>query len=166
MHTEETEGEARLADAAFAVLAGGETVFLDSSSTAYLVACRIAEGACHVKVITNSGPIMQVLACVDYPKLELFAVGGTLRRPPGSYVGPASVSAIRQHFADKAFLSVTGMTPSGVLTDADEHEAAVKRAMIEQAEEAVLFLLDTEELLVFAGQALDRAALFLRQHLG
>ena len=39
-----TDAKIRLADAAFALLAGGETVFLDSSSTAYFLARRIAEG--------------------------------------------------------------------------------------------------------------------------
>jgi DeoR/GlpR family transcriptional regulator of sugar metabolism len=63
-----------------------------------------------------------------------------LRRLTGSYVGPASVRMIREHFADKLFLSVTGVTRNGVLTDADELEASVKAAMIEQAKESVLLL--------------------------
>src|SRR3954463_2090066 len=38
------EAKPRLATAAFELLEGGETVFLDSSSSAYFLACRIAEG--------------------------------------------------------------------------------------------------------------------------
>jgi hypothetical protein len=42
------------------------------------------------------------------------------------------------------FLSVKGVTRDGVLTDADELEAEVKRAMIAQSEEAVLLLDDSK----------------------
>lgn len=148
-----TEAKMRLAEAAFALLAGGETVFLDSSSTAYFVARRIAEGGLALKVVTNSGPVMQVVAACDDPQVELFAIGGMLRRLTGSYVGPSSVRAIREHFADKLFLSVTGVSESGTLTDADELEAAVKLAMIEQAGEGVL-LLDESKLATRGRQAI------------
>jgi DeoR/GlpR family transcriptional regulator of sugar metabolism len=158
-----TEAKVRLAEAAFALLRGGETIFLDSSSTAYFLARRIAEGELSLRVITNSGPIMQVLAAGEDPRVELFAIGGALRRLTGSYVGPTSVRTIREHFADRLFLSVTGVAPSGVLTDADDLEAAVKRAMLEQAREPVL-LLDGSKLSARGRQAiahLDAVSLVL-----
>ena len=53
---------------------------------------------------------------------------------------------IREHFVDRVFLSATGRgAPTASLTDADALEAAVKRAMIEHASEAVL-LLDASKL--------------------
>ena len=51
---------------------------------------------------------------------------------------------VQGHFADRMFLSVKGVTRDGVLTDADELEAEVKRAMIEQAGEAVLLVDDSK----------------------
>jgi DeoR/GlpR family transcriptional regulator of sugar metabolism len=134
------DAKGRHADAAFELLRGGETVFLDSSSTAYFLACRIADGRLPLRVLTNSGPVLQVLAGCEEPKVELYAIGGMLRRLTGSYVGPSAVRMIREHFADKLFLSVTGVTVSGVLTDADDLEASVKAAMLEQAKESVLLL--------------------------
>jgi DeoR/GlpR family transcriptional regulator of sugar metabolism len=147
-----TEAKIRLANAAFELLEGGETVFLDSSSSAYFLARRIAEGRLRLRVLTNSGPVLQVLAGSDDPHVELYAIGGMLRRLTGSYVGPASVRMIREHFADKLFLSVTGVTPNGVLTDADDLEASVKAAMLEQAKQSVL-LLDASKVLTRGRQA-------------
>ena len=135
-----TDAKIRLADAAFELLQGGETVFLDSSSTAYFLARRIAEGGLQLRVLTNSGPVLQVLAASDETHVELYAIGGMLRRLTGSYVGPAAVRMVREHFADRLFLSVTGVTRNGVLTDADDLEASVKAAMLEQAKESVLLL--------------------------
>jgi DeoR/GlpR family transcriptional regulator of sugar metabolism len=147
-----TDAKIRLANAAFELLQGGETVFLDSSSTAYFLARRIAEGGLQLRVLTNSGPVLQVLAGSDEPHVELFAIGGILRRLTGSYVGPASVRMIREHFADKLFLSVTGVTRNGMLTDADDLEAAVKAAMMQQAKESVL-LVDASKLSARGRQA-------------
>src|SRR3954471_7157106 len=133
--------KARLADAAYALLEPGETVFLDASSTTYFVARLIAERGLSVRVITNSLPVLQELSDSD---AEVVAIGGTFRRLTCSYVGPGSVRAVREHFADRMFLSVTGVTPEGGMTDADLLEAEVKRAMLEQAEQPALLLDDSK----------------------
>jgi DeoR/GlpR family transcriptional regulator of sugar metabolism len=150
-----TEAKTELAGAAFALLRPGESIFLDSSTTAYFLALRIAEEGIKLKVATNSGPVLHVLAARDDPQIELYALGGTLRRLTGSYVGPMTVRNIRERFADRCFLSVTGVTTDGVLTDADDLEAAVKQAMIEQAAESVL-LLDDSKVTTHGRQAIAR----------
>ena len=67
-------------------------------------------------------------------------MGGSLRKLTLSYVGPDSVRAIRGHLADLAFFSVKGVSEDGRLSDPDPLEAEVKRAMVEQAERAVLLV--------------------------
>jgi DeoR/GlpR family transcriptional regulator of sugar metabolism len=136
--------KAALAEAAAAMLSPRETVFLDSSSTAYFVARRIVELGLGVTVITNSLPVMDAIAARESPSLKLIGVGGTLRALTRSFVGPYAVNTVLGHFADRMFLSVKGVTRGGVLTDADELEAEVKRTMIGQSEEAVLLLDDSK----------------------
>jgi DeoR/GlpR family transcriptional regulator of sugar metabolism len=139
-----TEAKAALAEAAVAMLSPRETVFLDSSSTAYFVARRIVDLGLGVTVITNSLPVMDAIAARETPNVKLIGIGGTLRPLTRSYVGPYAVRTVLGHFADRLFLSVKGVTRDGVLTDADELEAEVKRSMIEQAEESVLLLDDSK----------------------
>ena len=131
------EAKARLAEAAFALLAPGETVFLDASSTTYFVARLISERGLALRVITNSLPVLQELADSE---AEVIAIGGTfrrltysLRRAGRGALGPRSLRR-------PAALSVTGVMPNGVMADADVLEADVKRAMLEQAEQSVLLL--------------------------
>src|SRR3954471_13666314 len=95
------DAKARLAEAAFAMLAPGETVFLDASSTTFFVARLIAERGLAVRVITNSLPVLQELAGSEQADTEVVALGGTFRRLTCSYVGPAAVRFVRDHFADK-----------------------------------------------------------------
>src|SRR5512132_2890718 len=142
-----TKAKARLADAAVELLNPRETVFLDSSSTAYFVARRIVEVGIGVTVITNSLPTMEFIAGGEVTHLSLIAVGGTLRPLTRSFVGPYAVRTVQGHFADRLFLSVKGLTDGGMMTDADALEAEVKRTMIAQAGESTL-LVDRSKMLV------------------
>lgn len=128
----------RLGVAAVELLAPGATVFLDSSTTAYYAARQILAAGTEVTLLTNSLPIMELFMKSEAANVDLVGLGGTLRKLTLSYVGPHAVRTIAAHFADKAFLSVKGVTTEGYLTDPDPLEAEVKRAMIEHSEEPVL----------------------------
>jgi DeoR/GlpR family transcriptional regulator of sugar metabolism len=136
----ETEAKLALAEAAMTMLAPRQSVFLDSSSTAYFVARRLVQEGIALTLITNSQPVMDLVSTSGSANLELIGVGGTLRRLTRSYVGPFAIHTVLGHFADRLFLSVKGITADGTLTDADPLEAEVKRAMIAHAEEAVLLV--------------------------
>jgi DeoR/GlpR family transcriptional regulator of sugar metabolism len=136
----ETEAKLALADTAFDMLAPRQSIFLDSSSTAYYVARRIVQDGLAVTIITNSQPVMELVSASGASNLELIGIGGTLRRLTRSYVGPFAIHTVLGHFADRLFLSVKGITADGTLTDPDPLEAEVKRAMIAHAEEAVLLV--------------------------
>jgi DeoR/GlpR family transcriptional regulator of sugar metabolism len=139
-----TEAKSNLADAAVAMISARETIFLDSSSTAYFVARKIVDLGLGVTIITNSLPVMEAIASRATPNVALIGIGGTLRPLTRSFVGPYAVHTVLGHFADRMFMSVKGVTRDGVLTDADELEAEVKRAMIAQTEEPVLLVDDSK----------------------
>jgi DeoR/GlpR family transcriptional regulator of sugar metabolism len=130
----------RLAAAAVALLAPGDSVFLDSSAQSVHVARRILAAGPAVTVITNSVRIMHAVLAHAAPGSRLVGLGGTLRRETGSFVGPMTVGAVGEHFADRLFLGVAGVTAAGVLTEADVFEAEVKRAMLAHAAAATLLL--------------------------
>jgi DeoR/GlpR family transcriptional regulator of sugar metabolism len=157
------EAKLALAKAAVATLAPRQSVFLDSSTTAYFVAQRILDEGLEVTVITNSLPVMDLVSTSGSPNVELVGVCGTLRRLTRSFVGPFAVHTVLGHFADRLFLSVKGVTRDGALTDADPLEAEVKATMIAHAEEAIL-LIDDSKLqargLSAVGRVAELAAVF------
>ena len=136
----ETEAKRRLAEEAVAMLSPRETVFLDSSTTSYFVARRIIETGVATTVLTNSFPVMELIFNEGGSTADIIGVGGTLRRLTRSFVGPFAVRTVQGHFADRLFLSVKGLTESGMMTDADALEAEVKRTMIAQAGESTLLI--------------------------
>src|SRR5579884_492288 len=141
----EPEAKAALGEAAAELLSARDAVFLDSSTTSYFLARRILDIGLEVTLITNSLPVMQLVAAQAPPNVELVAVGGMLRTLTQSFVGPHAIRTIEAHFSDRAFISVKALAPNGLLADVDPLEAEVKRTMIAQASEAVL-LIDRSEL--------------------
>lgn len=132
--------KARLGAAAAASIADGETVFVDCSTTAYYAVRSLLESGRPATVLTPSVPVMDLIARTDAPQLELLGLAGSLRRLTCSFVGPQTVRAIQDHFADKLLFSVKGLAPGHVLTDANPLEAEVKRTMIERARESILLI--------------------------
>lgn len=136
----EPEAKLAIAEAAAQLLRPHDAVFLDSSTTTFFTARRILELGLELTLVTNSLPVMQLVAAESTGNIELVAVGGALRALTQSFVGPHAVRTIEGHFTDHAFFSVKGLADNGTLTDADPLEAEVKRAMIAQARQSVLLI--------------------------
>jgi len=147
----------RIAKAVVATLKPRETLFIDSSSTAFYVLRAILDAGLAVTVLTNSLPAMTAVGGSDAPNVELIGLGGGFRKLTRSYVGAETVRAIRNVFVDRLVFSVKGIEGGGFLTDPDALEAEVKRAMIERARTVVL---------VAAAQKFDERGLNVIAHAG
>jgi DeoR/GlpR family transcriptional regulator of sugar metabolism len=133
------EAKERLAEEALKLIDPGEAVFVDSSTTGYIVARRIVRENRLCTLLTNSVPIMQLVCEIDAPQVDLLGAGGSLRKLTRSLVGPQAVQDIEAHLADHALISVRGLT-GGYLTDPDPLESEVKRTMIRRARQTVVLV--------------------------
>jgi DeoR family transcriptional regulator of aga operon len=133
----------RLARAVVDLVEDGETIFVDSSTTAYFALRELVAAGRELTVVTNALPVMQLLA--DASRVELVSLGGSFRPVARSFVGPETIRTGKSLLADKALVSVKGLTSDGALSDPDPLEAEVKRLMIEQSTEPLL-LLDASKL--------------------
>jgi DeoR/GlpR family transcriptional regulator of sugar metabolism len=134
----EVDEKKRIAQAVLATFEPGETLFIDSSTTAWYVAQAITTSSIALTVLTNSLPVITLVGNADAPNLALVALGGSFRSLTHSFVGPDVVRALRGYRADRVVFSVKGITPDGHLTDAEPIEAEVKRGMIANAKTVVL----------------------------
>ena len=137
------EAKNRLAEATLELVADGETVFVDSSTTSYFALRELVAAGRELTVVSNSLPVMQLVS--DAGRGELVGLGGTYRPGARSFVGHDTVRAARGLLADTALISVKGLTNDGSLSDPDPLEAEVKRTMIEQSTQSI-FLLDASKL--------------------
>jgi DeoR/GlpR family transcriptional regulator of sugar metabolism len=135
---QDVEAKLRLAKAVASTLEPNETVFVDSSSSAYYVVKEILDAGLHMTLLTNSVPVMALVASADAPQVDLIGLGGSFRKLTRSFVGAETMRAIESFFADRIVFSVKGIERQGFLTDPDPHEAEVKRAMIGRARTVAL----------------------------
>ena len=116
--------------AAFAatLVADGDTVAIDASTTGLALAARLAPR--RVTVVTNSSDIAQRLR---HAECDLIMIGGFLRRATGSFVGPLALGALEGIRVDQAFFSSAGvLIPDGYF-DSDLGEIEVKRRLLAAA---------------------------------
>jgi DeoR/GlpR family transcriptional regulator of sugar metabolism len=137
---EAVEQKKRLARVAATLLEADETVFIDSSTTAYYAARRVLAGTSGVTCLTNLVPVMDLFSTADPSGASMVGLGGIFRALTLSFVGPCTIRTIESYLADRAFVSVKGITAEGYLTDINPLEAEVKRAMIRQSERPVLLV--------------------------
>ncbi|MGA4506945.1 DeoR/GlpR family DNA-binding transcription regulator [Propionibacteriaceae bacterium G1746] len=118
------------------LLRPGSTVMLDDSSTALLLVPMLAELA-PMTVITHSQAAANAVAA--HPQLRLFVTGGRYRASFESFLGEATLSALRQVSADVCVMSVTAIS-QGVAYHPMEENVAVKRTMMRQADRSILIV--------------------------
>lgn len=135
---QDVAGKTRLGKAVAALVEPDETVFVDSSSSAYYFVRELLALGTPVTLLTNSLPLIAMIGGLDAAPVELIAVGGSFRPLTRSFVGAETVRMIERYLVDRLVFSVKGIELGGFLTEPDPLEADVKRAMIERARTAVL----------------------------
>jgi DeoR/GlpR family transcriptional regulator of sugar metabolism len=137
---EAVEAKKRLARAATRLLGAEETVFIDSSTTAYYAMQRMLAEAPNVTYLTNLVPVMDLFSTADPSRASMVGLGGIFRPLTLSFVGPCTIDAVESYLADRTFFSVKGITREGHLTEPNPLEAEVKRAMIRRSDCPVLLV--------------------------
>jgi len=129
------EGKHVIALKAAAFVEDGDTIMLDSSSTVLGIA-RQLKNRKHVTIITNSIEVLIELAAS--PALTVISTGGTLRGHSLSLVGRNAERMLRNFNVDKAFISCKGIDPEKGITESNEMEVEIKRAMRSAAKESYI----------------------------
>lgn len=128
--------------AAAGLVKPGESVILDSGSTAYLAA-RFLRAASGVTVVTNSLPAVIELFGAD--GVEVLVLGGVLDRGSAEFVGPAMRAGLAGVRARTALLGADGLTAARGAQAAGARGAESARVLAEHAEEVVV-LADAKKL--------------------
>lgn len=127
--------KASIASASLRFTQNGDTVFLDPSTTAL----AIAQSFCNFKnitVITNALFIANALA--DSKNTRVICAGGELDKKYQTFNGCTALETLETYYADKAFISCTGVSIECGLTDSSESQARIRRKMLEHARERIL----------------------------
>lgn len=136
----------RIARAAAALIADGDTVMLDASTTAYAIARQIADRR-GLTVITNG--LHLALALAAHPAITTIVVGGQVRGETGSLTGTLAEEMLQRLHAGRGFFSARGLTAAKGLTESSIAEGQLKAAMVRHVD-SVVAVLDSGKLGVSA----------------
>lgn len=123
-----------IARAAAAQVRPGDTIFVGGGSTTLQLTEHLADA--DVTVVTNSLPVAGALA--RSRRVRVIVVGGTLRTPELSMIGPRAVEAIGTYRAATAFLGVPALDAEHGFTADGDAEAATDAAVIAMAQHTVV----------------------------
>ncbi len=113
--------------AAAALVANGDAIFLDTSSTSLAIAIHLKRHR-DLTVLTNSLALAQALLHVH--TIAVVVVGGALQRDTMSLVGVDGLEMLRKFNIQKGFFGAHGLNDLEGLTDVSASEAEVKRQVI------------------------------------
>jgi len=123
-----------LAQAALGLIASGQVILMDGSTTTLQLA-RMIPSHISATVVTNSPPVATALAA--HPGVEIIMLGGNLFKDSLVNLGPAVIGELRHIRADLCFLGVYCIHPEIGLSLPHRDEAYVKKAMIESSSEVI-----------------------------
>ena len=127
----------RIAAVAADLVQPGDALMIDAGSTTSLFASALAARNLHLTVVTNCLPVANALGTAAKCRVIL-CPGDYVPREAGVF-GTETVAFLRRFQANKAFIGAGGVTADGI-TDADSAGCAVKRAMLERADRALLLV--------------------------
>ena len=115
----------------------GETIFINTSSTALLVLKYIKNK--RVTVITNNG---KAIFMEHDPLVSIVLSGGELRIPKESMVGDFALNNLNRVTADRAFLGCSGIDNAFGMSTAILQEVSINETMINRCKGDIFLLAD------------------------
>ena len=140
-HREHGDAKEEIAERAVSLLRDGQTVFLDSSSTAQHLLPYLARFR-NLTLITNSHQAVEELAS---SKIRVISTGGEFVTRNRAFVGEAAEATLARFCPEIAFFSSQGLGLDGEITDSSEKETSLRRVAMQRALYRV-FLCDASKL--------------------
>jgi DeoR/GlpR family transcriptional regulator of sugar metabolism len=132
---EQSDEKMHIGQAAAALVQPGETVFLGSGTTV-LEAARALRGRLGLTVLTNSLPVVNVLAGAE--GMTVICLGGMLRESELSFIGHITEQALAEVRADKVFIGTRAISLEHGLTNEYLPETLTDRAILKAGSEIVV----------------------------
>ncbi len=118
-----------IAEKALELIHNGDTIFLDSSTTAFFIAKAIRD--MNLTVLTNSLIIVDFLS--KYENIRVICIGGQLYHKGKSFIGRSTQKMIEYYFVDKAFISCRSLSLQHGITDSNEDSAVIRQSLLDHS---------------------------------
>ncbi|MCL2050423.1 MAG: DeoR/GlpR family DNA-binding transcription regulator [Lachnospiraceae bacterium] len=128
-------GKQRIANLLTDLVNDGESLMLDSSSTAVFIAKALKDKKKNLTVVTNSIEI--IIELFDASDWRVISTGGLAEEGSFALVGPKTDQMLGSYYVNKAIISCKGLSKNAV-TDSSELHAQNKNTMLSRAAAKIL----------------------------
>ncbi|MGE4484103.1 MAG: DeoR/GlpR family DNA-binding transcription regulator [Oscillospiraceae bacterium] len=132
----------KIAKAAASFIEDGDIIFIDSGTTTMHIIDFISPEI-KITVVTNSLSICNQAS--SNKNIQLICTGGTYQSKTNSFITYGVVNNINNYNIMKAFMSATGVSINGDLTNSVSTECEIKKAAVQCCEKKI-FLADSSKL--------------------
>ena len=132
---EQADEKTSIGRAAASLVADQETVFLGSGTTVLEVA-RNLRSRKHLTVITNSLPVLNMLAGLK--EITVISLGGMLRESEMSFIGHITEQSLKEIRVDRVFMGTRGLSLEHGLTNDYLQETLTDRAILKIGREVIV----------------------------
>ncbi len=123
----------------FNLIDDGDIIFLDVSSTNYLLAEKLGQSQKKTLVITNMPNIVSILT--NNNNLEIILIGGTFNKKIGGVIGSNAVKEISKFSVDKSFIGSCGINfEKFKVTNFDLEDGNTKKTILNISKESYLII--------------------------
>lgn len=133
--SEQAEEKIQIGRAAANLVGSNETIFLGSGTTVLEIARNLRDHK-NLTVITNSLPVLNVLAGLQ--EITVISLGGMLRESELSFIGHITEQALTEVRVDKVFMGTRGLSLEHGLTNDYLQETLTDRAILKIGREVVI----------------------------
>ena len=130
------EEKRHIADAVADLIGPGETLILDSGSTALAVAQSLRGRRLRLTVLTPS--VLVALELIDEADTTVVLTGGELRPGELSLIGPAAEDTLSNYNCDTFVMGVAGIDGLRGISDYHQADSRVKRAASKRADRVIV----------------------------
>lgn len=133
----QVQEKSRIGQAGAALVADGDAIFLDSSSTTLAIVPHLKTRR-QLTIITNSLAVAQEMQ--DTPGVKVVMPGGTLQHDTASLIGIDGLETLRKFNIQKGFFGAHGLALPEGLTDVSADEAEVKQQFVAMCRQKIAVL--------------------------
>lgn len=131
------EGKVTIAQKAYGLIQPKQTIYLDISSSAIVLAQVIAAGSLACTVVSNSIDVMREVS--KNPAVRAICPGGSFNAEYNGFIGALAASSLEAHRFDICFMGAVGVdAENGDVLTLDIEDAAPKQAALRNSEKCVL----------------------------
>lgn len=129
-----TQSKTAIAKACRNIIHNGDSIFLDSSTTALFIAKAIHD--MRLTVVTNSLLIVDELA--EKETIRLICIGGSFSREAKAFHGTVALQALDCFYLDKTFMSCRSLSMEHGITDSSESIGIIRQKLLDRSNEIYL----------------------------